>query len=106
MTKYFAVAPAPITGEKVIATADNGKVFAENNELHIETTERHYIYKFNADPVGWYMKNPETSEEHYVGEGASPTAAFENLAINDAETWDAILQPEVPAELPPDDSEE
>ena len=98
MTKYFAVAPAPITGEKVIATADNGKVFAENNELHIETDERHYVYKHNTAPVGWYMINPDTSESHYLGEGASPTADFTNLAVADADIWATIEMPEQPAE--------
>ena len=27
MTKYFATTPAPIAGNNVIATADNGRVF-------------------------------------------------------------------------------
>ena len=106
MTAYFAVAPAPITGEKIIATADNGRVVATNNELHIETTERHYIYKHDDAPVGWYMKNTETSVEHYIGEGASPTAEFTNIVITDAATWEAILQPEMPDELPTDSTEE
>ena len=98
MTKYFALAPAPIAGNKVIATADNGRIFTEGNELHIETTERHYVYKHNTAPVGWYMVNPETLESHYLGEGASPTADFANLVVVDADVWATIEMPEQPAE--------
>ena len=86
MTKYFATTPAPIAGNNVIATADNGRVFTENNELHIETYERHYVI------------NPDTSESHYLGEGASPTADFTNLAVADADIWATIEMPEQPAE--------
>lgn len=90
MTEYFADAPAKITGEKVIATADNGRVCTENNELHVETSERHYIYKHDGKPVGWYEENGETHEVFYLGEGASPTARFENIEIADAEAWDGV----------------
>lgn len=114
MTKYFVTVPAPIAGDTVIATADNGRVYSESNKLHIETTERHYVYKHNANPVGWYMINPETSEAHYLGEGASPTAEFVNLEISDAELWATIEQVEpkkenftndVADDVPPDGSE-
>lgn len=98
MTKYFATTPAPIAGNNVIATADNGRVFTENNELHIETDERHYVYKHNIAPVGWYMVNPDTSESHYLGEGASPTADFTNLVVADADIWATIEMPEQPVE--------
>lgn len=98
MTKYFTIAPAHIAGNNVIATADNGRVFTENDELHIETTERHYVYKHNNAPVGWYMINPETSESHYLGEGASPTADFTNLVVADADVWATIEMPEQPVE--------
>lgn len=93
MEKYFANAPEKIEGENIVATADNGRVRTENGNLHVETETRHYIYKHNADPVGWYEENIETSEEYYLGEGASPTADFINLEINDTEAWEKICTP-------------
>ncbi len=45
-TSYFAVAPAKIKGVKTIATADNGRVYAEHNELHIETDTRQTRRRF------------------------------------------------------------
>ena len=44
------------------------------------------------------MINPDTSESHYLGEGASPTADFTNLAVADADIWATIEMPEQPAE--------
>lgn len=44
------------------------------------------------------MVNPDTSESHYLGEGASPTADFTNLVVADADIWATIEMPEQPVE--------
>ena len=44
----------PLAGDKIVATALDGVVYTENNRVHIKGNTRHYIYKYDGSPVGWY----------------------------------------------------
>ncbi len=102
MTYGFKPTPLPQTGDKVVATALDGVVYTENNRLHVKTNSRHYVYKFDGNPAGWYTRNIKTSDDFYIGAGASPTVSLESLQIKDPDAWSAILQPDNP-EPPPDE---
>lgn len=93
MTHFFKAIPANNNKDGIIATALNGVVYTENNRLHIKGSH-HYIYKFDGSPIGWYMRNPKTLDDIYIGKGASPTAELESLDIKDEEYWAAITQVE------------
>ena len=90
MTIFFKVIPPNKDGDSLIATALNGIIYVENNRLHIKDTRNHYIYKFDGIIIGWYMRNPKTLDDIYLGQGASPTAEFESLKVNDEEYFIAI----------------
>lgn len=93
MTHFFKAIPANNNKDGIIATALNGVVYTENNRLHIKG-RHHYIYKFDGSPIGWYMRNPKTLDDIYIGKGASPTAELESLDIKDEEYWATITQVE------------
>ena len=90
---FFKAIPANNNKDGIIATALNGVVYTENNRLHIKGGH-HYIYKFDGSPIGWYMRNPKTLDDIYIGKGASPTAELESLDIKDEEYWATIMQVE------------
>ena len=93
MTYFFKSIPTNNHRDCLIATALNGVVYTENNRLHIKG-KNHYIYKFDGSPSGWYMRNPKTLDDIYIGAGASPTAELESLVIQDNECWSEIIQVE------------
>lgn len=93
MTYYFKSIPTNNNKDSLIATSLNGVVYTENNRLHIKG-KNHYIYKFDGNPIGWYMRNPKTLDDIYIGKGASPTAELESLDIQDNEYWSEIIQVE------------
>ena len=74
----------------LVATALNGEVYTENKRLHIENNTCHYVYKFDGSPVGWYRRNLKTSDDIYLGVGASPTIELENLEVKNQELWEKI----------------
>lgn len=80
--------------EGKIFTAESGEGYVKNGELHITENAYHFVYKFGAEPKGWYMHNAETEEDVYLDEGASPTAEYETVDIKSQAGWDAIIQPE------------
>lgn len=75
----------------VVATALNGVVYTENGRLHIKSNNRHYVYKFDGNPIGWYARNIKTLDDIYLGEGASPTIEFENIDIKNNDAWRSLL---------------
>ena len=90
MTISFNPAPEQTSGDGVIATALTGVVYVENNRLHVKCNDRHFLYKFDGSPIGWYARNLKTCDDIYLGEGASPTAYLETLSIKDEEYWAKI----------------
>lgn len=94
MTYRFVAIPQEKNTDTVIATALNGVVYTENKRLHIKSNDRHFIYKFDGSPIGWYARNIKTSDDIYIGEGASPTIEFENLQIKNATHWGKIFAAE------------
>jgi hypothetical protein len=76
--------------DTVIATALNGVVYTENKRLHAENNVMHFIYKFDGSPIGWYARNIKTSDDIYLGVGASPTINLTDIVIMDAEYWASI----------------
>ena len=99
MTVYFKVTPPNKESDGLIATSLNGVVYTENNRLHIKDTRSHYIYKFDGSPIGWYMRNPKTLDDIYLGQGASPTAELESVKVNDEEYFKSIQIDENESEL-------
>ena len=97
MTIFFKATPTNNNQNGLVATALNGVIYTENNHLHVKG-KYHGIYKFAGSPVGWYMRNPETLTDVYLGAGASPTAELEALEILDAAYWAEITQKEDSAE--------
>ena len=90
MTIFFNPTPEKRDVEGIIATALTGVVYVENNRLHVKCNDRHYLYKFDGSPIGWYARNLKTSDDIYLGVGASPTAELETLSIKDEEYWAKI----------------
>lgn len=90
MAIYFKVTPPTKENDGLIVTALSGVVYTENNRLHIKDNRNHYIYKFDGSPIGWYMRNPKTLDDIYLGAGASPTAELESINIMDEEYWKSI----------------
>lgn len=91
MTTYYLKPniSAP-TEEKLIYVAQNGQGYFANNNLHIASDNSHFIYKFNAENIGWYMRNQYTSTDHFLGLGASPTIILQNIDVKDTEYWKSI----------------
>ena len=95
MVYDFLDKPQENNTDTLVATALNGEVYTENKRLHVKNNTRHYIYKFNATPVGWYARNNKTNDDVYLGVGASPSIVFENLSIKNNAYWLGIIKPEV-----------
>ena len=95
MTYNINASPAPIAGDIVVATALNGVVYSENNRIHIKTNTRHYIYKPDGSPSGWYARNIKTNDDIYLGVGACPTVELENLEVKNTEAWGKTKAPEI-----------
>lgn len=98
MTYAFLDKPQENNADMLVATALNGEVYTENKRLHIKNNKCHYIYKFDGSPVGWYRRNIKTSDDVFLGKGASPTIELENLTIKSNSCWLGIIQPEVKIE--------
>ena len=90
MTIFFKSIPERVSGDKMIATALTGVVYMENNRLHVKCNDRHFIYKFDGTPIGWYARNLKTCDDVYLGVGASPTTELETLVIKDEDYWAKI----------------
>ena len=90
MTISFNPTLEQARGDGIIATALTGVVYAENNRLHVKCNDRHFLYKFDGSPIGWYARNLKTCDDIYLGVGASPTANLETLSIKDEEYWAKI----------------
>ena len=91
MTIYFKNTPQQPTGDEIIATALTGIVYTANNRLHIQCNDRHFVYKFGGSPKGWYRRNMKTSDDFYLGVGASPSAELETINIKDSIYWSMII---------------
>lgn len=99
MVYDFLDKPQENNVDMLVATALNGEVYTENKRIHIKNNSCHLIYKFDGTPVGWYRRNLKTSDDIYLGVGASPSIVFENLKIKNNVTWLGIIKPEID-ELP------
>ena len=83
------------TNDELIAVALNGVVDTENNILHIQTHTDHYIYKPDGlFGIGWYKRNIKNGDDFFLGTGAAPIVALENLEIKNQDFWDAIIYSE------------
>ena len=91
MTYGFKESPAIIAGDNVIATALDGVVYTENNRLHVKGNKQHVVYTYDGSPVGWYARNHKTSDDIYLGEGASPTIELESLDVKNVDAWAEII---------------
>ena len=99
MTYNINASHAPIAGDIVVATALNGVVYTENNRVHIKTNTRHYVHKPDGSPAGWYARNIKTSDDIFLGVGASPSVELENLDVKNTEAWAAIKEDDAPAAI-------
>lgn len=95
MVYDFLEKPQVNNEDALIATALNGEVYNENKRLHIKNNTCHYIYKTDASPEGWYRRNLKTSDDIYIGLGASPSIILENLSIKNETYWVKIFKPRV-----------
>ena len=95
MTYAFLDKPQENNTDLLVATALNGEVYTENKRIHIKNNTCHYVYKFDGSPTGWYRRNLKTSDDIFLGKGASPTIELENLKIKNNAVWLGIIQPEV-----------
>ena len=77
-----------------IYSAESGKGYVKNGELHITENDYHFVYKFDENGKGWYMRNAETNEDVFLDSGASPTAEYETVDIKNQTSWDKIIQPQ------------
>lgn len=95
MKQYFSIKSQPekCESDRLIYTAINGKGYFENNELHL-VADYHYVYHFNGNPVGWYMKSPKDGIDRYLGAGASPSIVLRNPKINNEEYFNSLLNEE------------
>lgn len=75
-----------------IFTASNGAGYVEDNELHITQEKYHFVYKFDEDEGGWYMRNAATGEDIFLGEGACPSAEYDDMEFADEEYFAAIAR--------------
>lgn len=91
MTYAFLDKPQENNTDLLVATALNGEAYTENKRLHIKNNTCHYVYKFDGSPIGWYRRNLKTSDDIYLGVGASPTIVLENIDIKQTEIWLKIL---------------
>lgn len=98
MTISFKSNPQAPSADAVVATALTGVVYTENNRLHVQCNDRHFLYKFDGSPAGWYARNMKTSDDFYLGAGASPTAELETPVIKNQEYWGAITGTDKPTE--------
>lgn len=73
-----------------IFKTSNGQGYIENGELHIIQSKYHFIYKFNAENVGWYMRNETTGLDFFLGEGACPTTEYDDIEFTDEEYFNSI----------------
>lgn len=91
MKEQFSIKPELQNYEanKLFYIAKNGQGYSANNELHL-IANYHYVYYFQGK-TGWYMRNPQTNVDWYLGVGASPTIAVEDIQILDKEYFDSIL---------------
>lgn len=98
MTYNFKATPAEIAGDNVVATALDGVIYTENNRVHVKSNTRHFVYKYDGSPVGWYMRNIKTGDDIYLGKTASPTIELESVEIKNTDVWAVIEQPETDEE--------
>lgn len=73
-----------------IFTAENGEGYIEGNALHIKESKYHFVYKFDGEPVGWYMRNESSGEDVYLGDRASPSAEYDDLMFGDETYFNSI----------------
>lgn len=91
MTYAFLDKPQENNTDLLVATAINGEVYTENKRLHIKNNTCHYVYKFDGSPIGWYRRNLKTSDDIYLGVGASPTIELKNLIVKIQKIWNNIV---------------
>ena len=90
MSTTFQITQSPHEiKQKIIAKADNGRVFSTGTELHIATDEIYYVYHFMGGR--WYIRNESTGTSHYAGIGATPTIALSNLQVIDNDYWEDLI---------------
>ena len=88
---YYIVQTPQLSTPKDIYAAEGARGFIENNELHLISTQLHYVYKFTGNAIGWYMRNKVSNIDYYLGEGASPTIELDNLITQDVSYWTSII---------------
>lgn len=89
-TFYLKPTISAPANEKLIFVARNGQGYFANKELHIANSDSQFIYKFEGENIGWYMRNQYTRTDYYLGFGASPTIMLENIDVKDIVYWESI----------------
>lgn len=90
-TYIFNASVEPHASGKIF-TASNGEGYIEDNALHVKQSSYHFIFKFVGEVPGWYMRNSKTSEDVFLGEGASPSAEYENITFDDKAYFNSIAE--------------
>lgn len=100
MKTYQLIATPTMAVQGMICAANNGQCYIKDNELHVVGGTYHFVYKFKGKPAGWYLKNTETADDHYLGAGACPSVNLDGENILNQEYWDALTY------IPPTEDEE
>lgn len=87
MVTYQLIPTPKVADEQTIFSANNGQGYIKDGELHIIGGGHHFVYKDGK----WYMKNPITQIDHYLGEGACPTVNLDSINVLNQEYWDALI---------------
>ena len=85
---FLKETPERCESNKLIFTATNGQGYMSEDKLHI-CGNYHFVYQFEGR-VGWYMKNPQTSQDYYLG-GGSPSVLIQDINIIDKDYFDSLL---------------
>lgn len=91
---YFISSSPPRAADGKIFTARNATGVVQSGEMHIIDETAHFIHKQDAEPPGWYMRNATDGVDYFLGAGASPTIAVDEIVIHDAELWEKIAMDE------------
>jgi len=80
MTHFFKANPPKVAAKKVF-TASGGFGEVTDTELIISNSRHTFVYKFESE--SWYQRNRVTRQDHFLGEGVSPTLELPELKKHD-----------------------
>lgn len=108
MQKYYFKSEIKDIDNGDIFVSDNGNGYVQNGELHITENNYHFVYKLDENVEGWYMRNSQTGEDIFLGDGASPTAEYESIDVKNQACWEEIqlITEDNPEETPEEQAQD